>query len=103
MSAIKKLEPLSDTPYMKAKISDNNVYYVDASYNSHAYQCLGCGLVWDRKNLALDCERHKHAPHYEVRYGGRVENGQWVGGTSYPRRAIRRERIAQPALFGGAR
>jgi len=94
MSAIKKLERLEGTEYMKAKLAgDTSVYYVDATYTSHAYQCLGCGLVWDRKNTAADCERHGHAAQYDARYGGYVENGQWKGGRSYPRRAIRRESL----------
>ena len=99
MSKIRRLEKIEDTQYMKAKISDNSVYYVDASYTSHAHQCMGCGLVWDRRNLAEACESKGHRQRYEVTYGGRFENGRHVGGAKFERRAIRRERIEQQPLF----
>ena len=92
MSEVLKLEKLENTPYMKARLTLDSVYYVDAEYTSHAYKCTGCGLVWDRKNLALSCESHGHKPMWRQLYGGYFENGKHVGGAEYERRAIRREK-----------
>ena len=53
--------------------------------DSRAYACLGeaCGLVWDRKHHAVECESRGHLPYWEQHYG-------FLRPVSYPRKAIGR-------------
>jgi hypothetical protein len=69
--------------------------YVEKTYQGFAWRCDGCGLVWSKRHQAEGCEARGHRAGYTARYGGRVVNGVWGGGTEYPRRALRRE--APPA------
>ena len=63
-----------------------------STFEGHLWGCMGCGLVWDRKWHASDCEKRNHVVRWAQRYGGRVENGVHKGGRSYPRIARARNK-----------
>ena len=62
-----------------------SVEWDEQSFEGHLWGCVGCGLVWDRKWHASDCEKRNHVVRWAQRYGGWVENGVHKGGRSYPR------------------
>jgi len=63
-----------------------------STFEGHLWGCVGCGLVWDRKWHATNCEDRKHVARWEQRYGGITENGVHKGGRTYPRIARGRRR-----------
>jgi hypothetical protein len=80
---------------MEPTLSGN---YVELTIeHKYAWRCDGCGLVWERQWHAASCAERNHAPRWEQRYGGHVENGRHVGFKAYPRVAMRREDVARGA------
>jgi hypothetical protein len=74
--------------------------YSERTYEGFAWRCDGCGLVWEKRNQAEQCEGRGHTPAYQAGPYGRcwIENGQLRGSpTFYPRRALRRERLEAAA------
>jgi hypothetical protein len=57
-------------------------------YDCYAWECPGCGLVWEKRWYAETCAKRGHPLEWEQRYGGYVENGVHGGYTAYKRRAI---------------
>lgn len=51
-----------------------------------------CGLVWTMKHDAEECTSRGHVAHYDMHYGGYVENGQFKGGIVYTIRAVRMDK-----------
>jgi len=84
-------------------ISGDSLLYRETSYDSYAWMCPGCRLVWSKKHQADNCGQRDHATSYVQTYGGQrwdgrgmapaLERGNYVAGTgeTYTRRAIRRE------------
>lgn len=68
--------------------------YQRREYQAFAWMCSGCGLVWDKKHLAEECEGRNHKPSFNQMYGCRgTVNGRPIGNIYYiERRAIRREK-----------
>lgn len=74
--------------------------YQERDYRAFAWRCDGCGLVWSKRHLAVDCESRNHVAAFEAGpYGGTyVLNGVLQGNLRYyPRRALRREPVGQAA------
>jgi hypothetical protein len=84
-------------------ISGDSLIYRETSYDSYAWMCPGCRLVWPKRHQADNCGERDHATSYVQTYGGQrwdgrgmapaLERGNYVAGTgeTYTRRAIRRE------------
>ena len=92
MSSVTKRNPIT-TRWMTPLINGG---FVEASEQAHEWRCDGCGLVWDKRNHAQDCEKRGHLAHWEAGpYGVTyVLNGVPQGNLRwYPRDAIRRERV----------
>jgi hypothetical protein len=52
-----------------------------STFEGHLWGCVGCGLVWDRRWHAEQCEDRNHVTRWEQKYGGRIgANGvqQWT-------------------------
>lgn len=71
--------------------------YVQVQYDCYAWRCDTCGLVWDKKHLAVNCASRTHVQSFEdgpygVTY---VLNGVPQGNIHYyTRTAMRREKVA---------
>ena len=89
MSAIKRIGETSSgmmEPHVDS--SGEATYYVKKEITATTYGCTGCGLVWDRKRYAEECESRGHSTFFTQYYGGYFENGKHVGGTEYRRQSL---------------
>ena len=88
MSNIVKLDVV-ETEMMEMRFSgvELNVSYEQVGIQSNSYGCTGCGLVWDRKWYAEQCEDRNHVSKWEQRYGGIVENNIHKNYKAYQRNA----------------
>lgn len=93
MSAIRKVGKTS-TRMMEMR-GWEEVYYSEVGIQANTYACTDCGLVWDRKWYAETCEDRNHISTWEQKYGGRIENGRYIGYTAYVREAIYRIPLGQ--------
>lgn len=87
-----RMEPISHE-VMQGKYYEQHVTYEQETIKGFAWRCDECRLVWEKRWQADSCSRRKHAAVFQQRYGGRVENGEYRGGKSYTRRAIRRDTL----------
>jgi hypothetical protein len=95
MSNVKQMEHI-ETAFMTPILHGTTMSYREDSGDAHAWQCLGCGLVWEKRWHAESCETRKHVPSFAQHYysGGAVVNGVYTGRKStYTRKALRREPI----------
>tara|TARA_Y100000310_G_scaffold249788_1_gene255910 strand:- start:1552 stop:1848 length:297 start_codon:yes stop_codon:yes gene_type:complete len=88
MSEIVKLDVV-ETEMMEMRLSGEalNVSYEQVGIQANSYGCTGCGLVWDRKWYAEQCEDRNHVSKWEQRYGGIVENNIHKNYKAYQRNA----------------
>ena len=70
--------------------------YTEARYKCFAWMCAGCGLVWDRRHLAQECEKRGHIDAFEKMYCSGTENGKPINPRYYPVVALRRDSIEPP-------
>lgn len=96
MSNVTRQEKI-ETEAMEAHLSGDSVFYVEKLYTANAWRCDGCGLVWEKRHQAQECESRKHVTQFDQHYGGTVINGVHQGGSKFTRYAIRREKVEVPA------
>jgi hypothetical protein len=92
---IKRMERM-DTTWMEPMLSGDSFWYSERTEVTHRYMCRGCGLVWEKKHQARNCESRGHKTSYQDGPYGRVwvENGKLCGNpTYYTRSAVRREKL----------
>lgn len=91
---IKMLSPKEEMTFMDIRGSIDSTHYEEVTVEKNPWKCMECGLVWQTKHEAEECEGRKHAESYTKRYGVRyVENGRPVGGYEVTFKAIRKEEI----------
>lgn len=73
-------------------VGDQSVTWKETEIVKNLWQCVACGLVWQMKHEAENCEKRGHKPSYIRYYGGRFENGVHVGGKQIPFYAVRKEK-----------
>ena len=85
MSQIKFMGITTAEIMVPIELAGEGSLHMEHVIDSRAYACLGenCGLVWDRKNHAIDCEKRGHLPYWEQHYG-------FYRPVSYTRKAIGR-------------
>ena len=94
MSAIRRLERIqAGSMELHIDLAGDAAYYVEGTINPHTYACLGCGLVWDRKWHAEQCEDRQHVTEWAQHYGGRTENNVYKPAQSWPRVARGRVKV----------
>ena len=87
MSSIVRVGRVS-TSMMEPNMMSEVDIWREVGIEANTYGCTGCGLVWDRKWYAEQCEDRNHAHTWEQRYGGRIENERHVGYKAYSRTAL---------------
>lgn len=95
---IKMLKPKEEMTFMEMSINGD---FEEVTVEKNPWQCLICGLVWQTKHEAEECESRGHVDNYTKRYGVRyVENGRPVGGYEVVFKALRKEQENEEDPYG---
>lgn len=96
MSNIKRCESV-ETTVMEPHISGKDLVYRETEVTKHAFQCLGCGLVWAIAWHAETCESRGHIATWQQMYCQGIENGKPINPRYFPRYALRHDPIVEDA------
>jgi hypothetical protein len=89
MSKVKKMEK-AEVSVMMPRLDGG---YEEVKVVKNLWKCTGCGLVWNMRHEAKDCEANGHKPFYVKVYGGYYHGEQRVGGTTVIFNAVRKEEV----------